>query len=390
MGAKRYYPEMDRLRGIAILMVLLYHSILVYPIDLPAKYPWCDTLHSLLWTVEMPIFFLVSGFCFKYEGHYIGYLKKKVLRILLPHIVFGMLDMLIRMTPTVLVRENFDAWDAFVEFVIYGANDWFLVTLFWIFLIAPLLYRLQCTGRAGKIIVVTLAVVANLLQNLVTGVFCMRNVVQFTVFFVIGMVWRERGIRQTQTESSLEAENDLCRDEADKKKLKSMPIVKFASALIFGVIGFVLMPWYGWTGLEEEWRKVFHGGIMMKIREKLDFHFLPGITWVKIIYLSLCLITTLLLCYVVYVLISRMKEGVFDRFLKICSKYSLQMYLLDGYALTATRILFVSVLGIQSPFLIIPLNFIVDTAIVLVISRLILKRWKVLRIVSGLDNGKLN
>ena len=62
---KPYYKEIDILRGLAILMVLCYHSILVYPINLH-EIAWCRELHSYLWVVEMPLFFLVSGFCFQY------------------------------------------------------------------------------------------------------------------------------------------------------------------------------------------------------------------------------------------------------------------------------------------------------------------------------------
>ena len=60
------------------------------------------------------------------------------------------------------------------------------------------------------------------------------------------------------------------------------------------------------------------------------------------------------------------------------------MYLLDGYALVVTRTILVSVLGITNPVVIILGNFILDTAIVLVISKYIIDKVKLFRFLCGL------
>ena len=76
MTEKRRWKEMDMLRGMAILMVLLYHSILVFPVNLH-EITWCRMLHTFLWTVQMPLFFLVSGFCYSFRGSYREYVVRK-------------------------------------------------------------------------------------------------------------------------------------------------------------------------------------------------------------------------------------------------------------------------------------------------------------------------
>ena len=50
MAEGKRWQEADILRGMAILMVLLYHSIIVFPLDLH-EIVWCRMLHTFLWTV---------------------------------------------------------------------------------------------------------------------------------------------------------------------------------------------------------------------------------------------------------------------------------------------------------------------------------------------------
>ncbi|MDD7147733.1 MAG: hypothetical protein PUH86_05325, partial [Lachnospiraceae bacterium] len=80
----------------------------------------------------------------------------------------------------------------------------------------------------------------------------------------------------------------------------------------------------------------------------------------------------------------------FRGFLTDCGTWSLQMYLLDAYALVVTRTLLVSVLGIQNPAVVILGNFIADTLIVLAVSKYILTKVKVFRILCGIPEKKTN
>ena len=77
-------------------------------------------------------------------------------------------------------------------------------------------------------------------------------------------------------------------------------------------------------------------------------------------------------------------------FLTDCGIYSLQMYLLDAYALVVTRTLIVSVLGVRNPAVVILGNFIADTLIVLAVSKYILTKVKVFRILCGIPEKKTN
>lgn len=64
---KKYYEEVDALKGFAIFMVILAHSIIVYPINLHEN-KFCLELFNSLTCVHMLLFFMISGFCFSFEG----------------------------------------------------------------------------------------------------------------------------------------------------------------------------------------------------------------------------------------------------------------------------------------------------------------------------------
>ncbi|MCM1103308.1 MAG: acyltransferase [Clostridium sp.] len=339
---KKYYPELDKLRGVAILMVLLYHSILVYPVDLTQNL-WCRYLQSFLWMVEMPLFFLISGFCFQYRGQYGTYLAGKVQRILVPHLVFGAADTLIRVVPNPFVHRAVDWQGALKEFFLYGANDWFLLSLFTIFLIAPLCGRLM-QKKGGTAVVFFLAMVLYVFYRYVPAELSLRNSSTFGIYFLIGMILRKK------------------KEEGVRVRVRFL-----LPALLVGAVGFYLL-------MNQHW--------MVYLGAKLFADMLVG----HVIRRLLELITPLAICYIVYCVVKRMqgRSRMVDDFFTLCGKYSLQMYLLDGYALVVTRTLLIRVMGVKMPLLLILGNFAADTAIVLIVTCFILKRLKLTRVLCGL------
>ena len=340
--AKKYYPELDKLRGVAILMVLLYHSILVYPIDL-TQHLWCNYLHTFLWMTEMPLFFLISGFCFQYGGHYGSYLSGKVRRILIPHLVFGAADTLMRVMPNPLVHRTVDIKGALKSFLVDGANDWFLLSLFTVFLIAPLCFRLL-QKTCGSTVLFALAMILFLGYRYVPAEFSLRNSSTFFLYFVIGMILR-------------------------KKKEQGLPAhagIMFP-ALFLGCVGFYLL-------MNQHW--------MVYLGRKL----FAEVTIGYVLRLFLELAVSLSFCYVVYCLVMWLqnRSQTVDCFFSMCGRDSLQMYLLDGYALVVTRMLLIRVMGVEMPALLVLGNFVGDTAIVLAVIHWGLKRFKVTRILCGM------
>ena len=77
----------DLLRGIAILVVYLGHSLLYHPIDMQALYPWCQTLGTSIESFNMPLFFVLSGYLFAKSNRGVKeQYKGKVKRLLIPYL----------------------------------------------------------------------------------------------------------------------------------------------------------------------------------------------------------------------------------------------------------------------------------------------------------------
>ena len=71
------FEQIDALKGIAIFLVVLGHGIIFYPVDLHQNVV-CESIFRWLSSVHMPLFFLISGFCFSFKGNYKSFIWKKI------------------------------------------------------------------------------------------------------------------------------------------------------------------------------------------------------------------------------------------------------------------------------------------------------------------------
>ncbi|HKM03973.1 MAG TPA: acyltransferase [Lachnospiraceae bacterium] len=322
---KKHLEEIDILRGIAIVMVILYHSIIVFPIDL-LEIVWCKTLHDFLWLMEMPLFFIVSGFCFSYKGNYKQYIWKKVKRILIPHFVFCAIDLLPRIIPNNLVHEKTTLQEGLKNLLLYGGTDWFLWTLFLVVAIFPFLHWFMEKGIGEKIMVSLLVLLAYVFREHVTQLFLLATLTRFLIYYLIGYFI----------------------SKLDYEKMK-----EYVGNGITAMIALFLLA----------------GSFYAVEQHQLPFEVLLAISGA-------------IVCYYIALHLT----GFSQKFLVECGGYSLQMFLLDGYALVLTRTIIVKVLQIQQPLIIIVCNFILDLLIVLIITKYFFTKWKILRVLSGLPD----
>lgn len=191
--SKKYYPQITALKGLAIFLVVLGHAIIVHPINLH-DIPFCGYLFKFVSSVHMPLFFMISGFCFSYKENYGNYILKKVARLIVPYIVFNILDMIPRFLLPQLVNRSQDLLTSILDTLLTGGQYWFLYTLFIIFLIYPLIYKLQSKSSVLKV-VTTILLLALSIVKINTSLFTLSAVSYYLMYFNIGNLIRNSNIK---------------------------------------------------------------------------------------------------------------------------------------------------------------------------------------------------
>lgn len=317
----RRYDLIDALKGIAIFFVVLAHSIIVYPIDLHDNVI-CDFIFRWLSSVHMPLFFLISGFCFSFRNNYKEYIWKKIKRILVPYFVFGLVDILSRYLLPGLVNGASNVRESLYKILAYGGEYWFLYTLFIIFLIYPIIYRFV-KGYIYRYVLIIVVFVGLYFVLPSISLLTLTSVIYYLIYFTLGVMLKEFAGRQLL--------------ENKYKKIKVAVLI---------MAGFVM-----WLGL---------------IRVDLsEFRIITALIGISTLYL--------LMKYEPMV-------NLFKRF----GKYSLQLYLFNGYLLVISRTIAVSVIGITNPFLIIVFNMIVDFGLSYLAIKYICERIKFIKIFIGM------
>ena len=138
---KERYDELDLMKGIAIILVFLFHSLQV------GKYSFIglNNLTKIIFInahyFMMPLFFIISGFLsnsgkeYSLKKYYISKLK----RLLIPYLFINFIDFIPRTLFPKLVNSKFGG---IREVLFYGTKiTWFVYTLFIIFLIFPFIEK---------------------------------------------------------------------------------------------------------------------------------------------------------------------------------------------------------------------------------------------------------
>lgn len=130
---KEYFNEMNVMRGMAVICVVIGHSF--NPTNTPTVLGY---LHSFVYCFHMPAFFFISGFLTKNTSmnnkDKIKKIKKKAQRLLIPYLSLTIVTIILKVIFGAFARNSLDYDTLFVD-ILLGQNNpngglWFLYALF--------------------------------------------------------------------------------------------------------------------------------------------------------------------------------------------------------------------------------------------------------------------
>ena len=331
-AGKARYAEIDALKGLAMFLVILGHAIILYPVNLHDDAA-CLWLFRLVSSIHVMLFFLISGFLFSYSGDFPGFVRKRFLRLIVPFLIFNLLDMLPRAFFPAFFNRPRSIPDSLLSMVLNGGEFWFLRALFLYSLLFVPLSLWQKRGLLWKILAECL------------------------LFFLAVYPWHRSGWYRA----------------LDLDRLRLYPL--------FFNTGLLLREHYpAIKGRLERLRPLPRGLLTLLLTALwvLDVSFvrLPSWqAWVLLIVTGLLGISAVYTCTAWPPFI-----GFFARF----GPWTLQLYLLNGWTMGASRHFICTVLGVTSPAVIIVFNMLVDFFLSYLLIKYLFARFRPLRFAMGM------
>ncbi|MBO4851496.1 MAG: acyltransferase [Prevotella sp.] len=299
---KHFYQEIDIIKGVAILLVLLAHSGGVKYISMD-QYGWYNIFTGLLRDFSMPPFFIISGFLFGNSGRkpFWQSMKSKVDRLVVPYFVMSFIILGVRLlAPALFNRPTGNLGVALILIFFYGYWYWFIYTLFILHVVFTLA-RPKLTPRIAVVLMVVLLVIREMhLAHI--GFLKIHQAIYFGFFFLLGYIIHTHYARL--------------------KKWLAHPYTIIILSLVY-----VLGCYYCLTD---------HIGSLLYY-------------WLMPVCFSLAIWG---------VCIRLVPFTHLNKAFSYCGKYSLQFYLFNGFTLGVSREIFVRVLHVYHPKLLMALVFV--------------------------------
>lgn len=183
-SSKKRLINFDIAKAICIILVVIGHYI---PDNSPG---WYIMNRTFIYSFHMPLFMFASGYiyiAFKKEESYGRFIMKKVRRLMIPYLVTSVLIVTIKLlTERNAYVENPVTMLSYVK-ILYNPEAgyflWFIWALWWMFVLLPLL-----TTRQSRLLGFAVALVLHYLPITLTHVFCLEQMRQMLVFFMLGVV----------------------------------------------------------------------------------------------------------------------------------------------------------------------------------------------------------
>ena len=323
--------SIDILRGFAGILMILGHAIITYPVDVSVL-GWCKLLHNLIYAFHMELFFFLAGivyFCDSYRK----YIYKKIPRILVPYLLFGCISVVFKSIGGVAVNRGTPIADGLIKLIFNGGGYWFLYVMFMMYLIYPFIEKV-IDSNEKKIIFVFLLIGIQLFATM-PSILCLEPFIYHFPYFILGQVFAKTRLKYLVSNMSRNA----------------MLTVEIFLAFI---------------------------GVILVLFESSN---------IVIRYLRALVLIVFLWIFVGKLVTSKdkiLRENYAIKFIDLCGKESLQLYLFNGYIMTVLRYIICFTLNITNPFIIVLGIWVPDIIITLLCCYFIKNIGKPLSTICGL------
>ena len=318
---KQFYPEIDIIKGVAILLVLLLHSGGVKYINM-SQYGWYNIFTNCLRDFSMCLFFIVSGFLFGNSGKkpFWQAMKSKVDRLVVPYFVMSFITLGVRLVaPSLFNRSTGSIGFTLKMIFFYGYWYWFIYTLFVLHVVFTIA-RPKLTQRVAIGLMVVLFIVREMHFSHI-GFLKIHQAIYFGFFFLLGYVIHPHYARMKEW------------------------FARYSTIIVMTLV-YALAGYYSFTD---------------HIGSFLYYWTMP--TCISLAIWGVC--------------IHLVKVGYANKVLSYCGKYSLQFYLFNGFTLGVSREILVRGLHVYQPMLLMALMFVLTLAFTLALVEVIRRMPKV-------------
>lgn len=181
--------EFNYLRAIGISLVVLGHS---FPYIKDINIPVYNYIHSLIYSFHMPLFFMISGFfankTFKINSlkSYKGFVFSKFKRLMIPYFIISTLTIPIKLILNKFSERPIVLSEIIKDILFLPWNNpiiffWFIYVLFFIFLITPILIKIN------KYILLSLLFLISILNIHNIEILGISTLLKYAIFFFIGL-----------------------------------------------------------------------------------------------------------------------------------------------------------------------------------------------------------
>lgn len=182
--ARQRIKEIDILRGLAAILMILGHSFIVYPVDV-TEVSWCHWVGHFIYTFHMELFFVLAGAVY-YCSDYKKFIEKKFKRILLPYLFFGLLTLVLKAFGGSAINGTESLGEGIYKLLLHGGNYWFLYVLFLVFATYPWLKKILITWQSEAVFAVVVLTLRQITP--VTTIFSFSTLLYYLPYFITGKI----------------------------------------------------------------------------------------------------------------------------------------------------------------------------------------------------------